>query len=251
MKKFYLVLLLSLVLSNLAAQSKKEVIETLTFNIDSLNIVISKLRLGYITELESKESRISALKAEIVQLESDKLLYENYIDSLQKLNLELLDKNQLANSQILVLNDSLSALKKATNHESIVISDNIIQALDKVKSEWSYFMNDFGGERYLLLDSLNKICDDDRCVSFLLTDSFLIVSYRVLEVTELGTQIIELSSNLELLKEEMDGTYVEEYDKQKKILVISHEGYDSNGHFWQEGSCNLEKKTVFLGKKTY
>jgi TolA-binding protein len=116
MKKFYLVLFFSLVLSNLAAQSKKEVIETLTSNIDSLNIIISRLRLRHITELESKESRISTLRAEIVQLESEKLLHENYIDSLQKLNLELLDKNQIANSQILVLNDSLFALKKGIVH---------------------------------------------------------------------------------------------------------------------------------------
>lgn len=251
MKKFYLVLLLSLVLSNLAAQSKKEVIETLTFNIDSLNIVISKLKQGHSAELETNETQIESLRASLVRLETDKLQQDSRLDSLQKLNMALSLENQIALSQISVLSDSLFVLKKRTSDKSMVLSENLTQALGKVKSEWSYFMDDFSVENCLLLDSLNKICNEDRCISFLLTESFLVVSYRVKEVAELGTQIIELSSNQELLKEKKNSIYVEGYDKKNKVLLISSEGYDDNGHFWQKGTWDSKTKALLLGSKEH
>ncbi len=251
MKKFYFVFWLSLVVSNLAAQSKKEVIETLTFKIDSLNNVLSSLRIESNSEIESKEEEIVALSSEIAKLKSETLQQEFFIDSLKQMNLELVDRIQIANGQIKMLNDSISELKKVITSDKVLVSGRVANAFDKVKSKWSYFMNAYSVEECVILDSLNRICDDERCVSFLLTNNFLIVSYEVKEVAECDTQIINLDSGKEVLNEGENNIYVEVYDKENHILLISSQGYDNNGHFWQEGTFNLGDNSIFLGRKSY
>jgi hypothetical protein len=136
-----------------------------------------------------------------------------------------------------LINSSLSNIK-------------VSAALRKVnaKAKWDFF-NDFSDLKYLILDSLNKICNNGFCVSFLLTDDFLIVSYRVDDALGNGTQIIDLKSNEDLLNNIKNNVYVDEYDKIKNILLVSSDGHDQNGHYWQSGTFNLETKILKLGPK--
>ncbi len=128
---------------------------------------------------------------------------------------------------------------------------NVKAGLKKVKTKWDYFMDEFADVKYIANDSLNKICNDERCVSFLLTNSFLVVTYRVNEVVEFDTQIIDLISNQDLLSSSKSKIYVEGFNKEKNILIISSEGYDSNGRFFRNGTWSFKDKTVKLGKKEY
>ena len=128
---------------------------------------------------------------------------------------------------------------------------NVKAGLSKVKSKWDYFMDEFADVKYIVKDSLNKICNEERCVSFLLSNGFLVATYRVNEVVEFDSQIIDLNSNQDLLRSSKIKIYVEGFVKERNILLISSEGYDSKGRYWQNGTWSSNEKTIKLGKKEY
>ena len=151
---------------------------------------------------------------------------------------------------IVISTTSLFAQKKNISSTENTTAD-IMDVLIKVKSKWNYFMDDFSDVKYLVRDSLNKICNDDRCVSFLLTDGFLVATYKVNTLVEFDTQIIDLISNQNIIGSIKNKIYVESFDKEKNILIISSEGYDENGRYWQNGTWDFENKKLNLMTKEY
>jgi hypothetical protein len=77
------------------------------------------------------------------------------------------------------------------------------------------------------------------------------MSYRIQDVVDCGTSIIDLSSGNYLLENSKTNIYVDGYEKDKSILNISSEGYDNNGRFSKKGTYNLKTKVCQFGKKEY
>jgi hypothetical protein len=247
------ILLLAFILCTSSAfgQSKKEIIETLNIRIDSLNMEIKKRDIKHEQEVISNSKYNETLLSQIRKHENDIQLSKILIDSIQNINNQLIENNLKLRKELVTLKDSISKLI-SNNLSSIDIEKaNVAAGLSKVKSKWDYFMAEFADVKYIIKDSLNKICNDDRCVSFLLTNSFLVVTYRINEVVEFDTQIIDLNSNQDLLSSSKSKIYVEGFDKEKNILQISSEGYDSSGRYWQYGTWSFNEKTIKLGKKEY
>jgi hypothetical protein len=247
------ILLLAFILCTSSAfgQSKKEIIETLNIRIDSLNMEIKKRDIKHEQEVISNSKYNETLLSQIRKHENDIQLSKILIDSIQNINNQLSENNLKLRKKLVTLKDSISKLI-SNNLSSIDIEKaNVAAGLSKVKSKWDYFMAEFADVKYIIKDSLNEICNDERCVSFLLTNSFLVVTYRINEVVEFDTQIIDLNSNQDLLSSSKSKIYVEGFDKEKNILQISSEGYDSSGRYWQYGTWSFNEKTIKLGKKEY
>ncbi len=244
------ILLFTIILftSNIFGQSKKEIIESLSIRIDSLNMEIKKRDVKYDQELINNNNSIESLSTKIKKLEINIQTVKLEFDSLLNTNNYLKENIDKLQIELVILKDSIN---KLNNKLSVNENINLSAGFRKVKSKWEYFMTDFADEKYIVKDSLNKICNDERCVSFLLIDKFLIVSYKINETIEFDTQIIDLISNQDLLSTSKIKIYLEGFDKIKNILLISSEGYDSNGRYWQNGTWSLNEKILKIGKKEY
>jgi hypothetical protein len=251
MKNTILLLTLIISTSSVIAQSKKEIIEILSTRIDSLNTEIKKRDLKHEQEVISYSKNNQTLLSQIKKHEDDLKSVKRDLDSIQKINNQLDENNLNLLNEFGILKDSIFILQSKISLVSDNKTDNVAAGLRKVKSRWEYFMDEFADIKYIVKDSLNKICNDERCVSFLLTNGFLVVAYRINEVVEFDTQIIDLVSNQDLLSTSNGKIYVEDFDKEKNILIISSEGYDNNGRYWQQGTWSFNEKTVKLGKKEY
>ena len=58
-------------------------------------------------------------------------------------------------------------------------------------------------------------------------------------------------SNQNIIGSIKNKIYVESFDKEKNILIISSEGYDENGRYWQNGTWDFENKKLNLMTKEY
>lgn len=249
----YIVLLITFILSisMVQAQSKKEIIETLNTRIDSLNREIKKSEIKHEQDVSSFSIFKVTLLNQIKELENDLQSAQTDIAAIQKIKNQLNANNIKLQNELGTLKDSISKLNIKLLGSNDNATENVAKGLNKVKSKWDYFMSEFAKEQYIVKDSLNKICNDERCVSFLLTNGFLVATYRINDVNEFGTQIIDLTSNQDLLSSTKSKIYVEGFDKEKNILKISSEGYDGNGRYWQYGIWSFNEKTMKLGKKEY
>lgn len=128
--------------------------------------------------------------------------------------------------------------------------NKIPNALAKINQKWDYFFKEFSDKKYLIKDSIINKCNDERCVMFLLTDNYLIVSYKLKEVTEFDTQIIDFNSNEDILGSVKDHLSLDGYDKEKNILQISTEGYDKKGRFFQTGQWDISNRSLKLNIKS-
>jgi cell division protein FtsB len=251
MKNKILLLTFIISTSSVIAQSKKEIIEILNTRIDSLNIEIKKRDVKYEQEAISYSKNNQTLTSQIKDLEDNLKSAKMDIDSIQKINIQLNEKNLNLSKELGTLKDSIYIFHSTLSSISANKTDNVAAGLGKIKSKWDYFMDEFTDVKYIVKDSLNKICNDERCVSFLLTNGFLVATYRINEVVEFDTQIIDLVSNQDLLSSSKSKIYVDGFDKEKNILLISSEGYDNNGRYWQYGTWGFNNKTLKLGKKEY
>lgn len=237
--------------SNIIAQSNKEIIQILNTRIDSLNLEVKKRDVQYEQEVIANSNHKETLSSQIRKQDNDIRSGKIAIDSLQNINVQLIENNLNLHRELGILKDSItflySKLSSASNNET----DDVVKGLSKVKFKWDYFMGEFADVKYIFKDSLNKICNDERCVSFLMTSGFLVVTYRIIDVVEFDTQIIDLNSNIDLLSTSQSKIYVEDFDKENNTLIISSEGYDGNGRYWQFGTWNFNEKTVILGEKEY
>jgi hypothetical protein len=242
---------------NIVGQSKKEIIETLKTRIDSLHSEIKNRDSNFEKAQAVANSNIEAMLKSISKLEQDITLLKGQLDVAQKNNDKLLENNMQLNNRLAVLKDSVTFLQNNLAAKASLSSDSdfdkkVKAAFDKIKNK-EYTNNMFDSisvEKDIIKDSFNEICDEG-CVSFVLTDKFLVMSYRIQDVVDCGTSIIDLSSGNDLLENSKTNIYVDGYEKDKSILNISSEGYDNNGRFSKKGTYNLKTKVCQFGKKEY
>ena len=104
-------------------------------------------------------------------------------------------------------------------------------------------------ERDIIKNSFNQVCENG-CVSFVLTDQILVLSYSE-GVAFMGTHIIDLNTGRELMDGKNSYVYVTDYDEERSLLKIQTSGIDSKGRYFKEGTYNLRTKTSQLIKKEY
>ena len=97
---------------NLFAQSKKEIIQTLTTRIDSLKLEITNRDIKFEKEQASSNSNKELMLLNISKLENNILVLNAKIDSAKKNNEQLQESITQLKSKLLVLNDSIVILKK-------------------------------------------------------------------------------------------------------------------------------------------
>ena len=248
MKNKILLLTFIISTSSVIAQSKKEIIEILNTRIDSLNIEIKKRDVRYEQEAISHSKNNQTLTSQIKDLEDNLKSAKMDFDSLQRINNQLNENHLKLQNQLGILNDSIAKLNREILNSSG--NDIINNLLSKIKSEY-FFMDDFPEQNKLVIDSLFKKCDDDRCAYILLTNGFLVASYVMGFGNDFGTMIIDLKSKKDLMSDEKNGFYVDGFDKDKNTLIIGTSGYDNNGRYWRVGTWSFNEKIVKLGKKEY
>jgi hypothetical protein len=253
MKKIILLNIVLLFCRHIAsAQSKKEIIQTLNMRVDSFKIelfnnemlyrehltLLAKKNDSVAVQLSDLKIRISSLKDEISLAKKENMEQKLIISNLK-------DELKYAADSILKLNRLIAEFG------NIAESKDISAALIKANEKWSYFFGDFANSKFLILDSLHMVCNEQRCVSYLLTNKFLLISYKIIDVTEFDTQIIDLKTNQDLLSNTKIKIHVEDYNKKQGVLKISTEGYDKSGHYWQDGVWLINDRSLQLGNKTY
>jgi hypothetical protein len=248
-KIFLLIFIISS--SNVIAQSKKKIIEILNTRIDSLNIEIINRDVKNEQEAISFRNNNQTLISQIKKYEDNLKSVKLDFDSIQKINIQLNENNLNLRKELGNLKDSIYILQSKRSSINDNETVNIEAALRKIKNKWAYFMEEFTDLKYIIKDSLNEICNDERCVSFLLTNGFLVATYRINEVVEFDTQIIDLTSNQDILSSSKIKINVYGFDKRKNVLLVSNEDYDNNGRFWRYGTWGFKDKTLKLGKKEY
>lgn len=264
MKKSVVLSALLLLSLNLFAQSKKEIIQTLTTRIDSLKLEISNRDIKFEKEQATSNSNKELMLLNISKLENNIVVLKAQIDSAIKNNEKLQENINQLNSKLLVLNDSIVILKK----ENISFNNNLAQnltqtsnddfnkkvkaAFEKIKNN-EYTNNLFDSlsvEKDIIKDSFKEICDDG-CASVLLTDKVLVMSYRVDGAANMGTFIIDINTGKDILEKNNSYIYVSDYDKEKSVLKIETDGLDNKGRYFKSGTYNLKTKFFQLGKKEY
>ena len=170
MKNKILLLTFIISTSSVIAQSKKEIIEILNTRIDSLNIEIKKRDVRYEQEAISYSKNNQTLTSQIKDLEDNLKSAKMDFDSLQRINNHLNENHLKLQNQLGILNDSIAKLNREILNSSG--NDIINNLLSKIKSEY-FFMDDFPEQNKLVIDSLFKKCDDDRCAYILLTNKGL------------------------------------------------------------------------------
>jgi hypothetical protein len=258
MKKIILFTFLLLNL-NLFAQSKKEIIQTLTTRIDSLKLEITNRDIKFEKEQASSNSNKEIMLLNISKLENNILVLNEKIDSTKKNNEQLQESIIQLKSKLLVLNDSIVILKKENklaSNLSLSSSDDfnkkVKDAFEKIRKEeyTDHLFDNCSVEKDIIKDSFNQICDVG-CVSFVLTEEILVMSYTYTGSAFMGTKIIDLNSGKNILDEDNSYVYVNGFDKVKSILIIETNGTDNNGRWFKSGSYNLKTRISQWGKKGY
>lgn len=260
MKKTLILFALLLLNFNLFAQSKKEIIQTLNIRIDSLKLEITNRDIKFEKEQATSNSNKELMLLNISKLENSIVNLKAQIDSVKKSNEQLQESiNQLKN-KLLVLNDSIVVLKKENFSLTNKLAQNLTQssndnfsekvkaAFEKIKKE-EYTNNMFdncSADKDIIKDSFNEICEEG-CVSFVLTDRVLVMSYTVSGSAFMGTGIIDLNTGENL----NEYVYVSGYDKEKNNLIVETNGLDNKGRYFKNGTYNLKTKILQLGKKEY
>ena len=257
MKKHFLFTFLFLSLS-LIAQSKKEVIQTLKTQIDSLNLEITNRDSKFEKEQATSNSNKELMLLNISKLENNILILNAKIDSTKKNNEQLQENITQLKSKLLVLSDSIVILKKENklaSNLSLSSSDDfnkkVKDAFEYIVTEsgMDYFFDNISVEKDIIKDSYNQVCSN-KCLSFVLTKQFLVVSYSE-AMSSIGTYIIDLNSEkIILTKNNSYSFYVEGFDKEKNILKIFGSGYDNN-QYTKNGTYNLKTRIIQWGKKEY
>ena len=258
MKKIILFTFLLLNL-NLFAQSKKEIIQTLTTRIDSLKLEITNRDIKFEKEQASSNSNKELMLLNISKLENNILVLNAKIDSTKKNNEQLQENITQLKSKLLVLNDSIVILKKENklaSNLSLSSSDDfkikIKAAFEKIKNDeyTNNLFDNFSVEQDIIKDSFKEICDDG-CASVILTDKVLVMSYRVNGAASMRTYIIDLNTEKDIFSENNSYVYVSGFDKEKSVLKIETDGLDNIGRYFKSGTYNLKTKIFQLGKKEY
>ena len=228
MKKIILLIIILLFGSHIAsAQSKKEVIQTLNMRVDSFKIELFNNEMLYKEHLALLAKKNDSLLAQLPDLKINISNLKDELSLVKKENIEQKIINSNLKQELKIASDSIVKINKSiADRLNNTASKDISAALSKANEKWAYFFGDFANPKYLILDSLNKVCNADRCVSFLMTNEFLLLSYKINEVVEFDTQIIDLKTNQDLLSNTKIKIYVEDYNKKQGVLKISTEGYD-------------------------
>ena len=256
MKKAVLLFTFLLLSLNIVAQSKKEIIETLKIRIYSLHSEIKNRDSNFEKAQAAANSNIEAMLKSISKLEQDITLLKGQLDVAQKNNDKLLENNMQLNNRLAVLKDSVTFLQNNLAAKASLSSDSdfdkkVKAAFDKIKNK-EYTNNMFDSisvEKDIIKDSFNEICNDG-CVSFVLTEQILVMSYTG-GVAFMGTHIIDLNTGKDILNENNSYFYVNGFDKEKSILKIDTNGLDNIGRYWKYGTYNLKTKICQFGKKEY
>ena len=244
---------------NLFAQSKKEIIQTLTTRIDSLKLEIKTRDIKFEKEQATTNTNKELTLLTISKLENNLVSLKEQFDSNKKNNEQLQESITQLKSKLLVLSDSIVILKKENklaSNLSLSSSDDfnkkVKDAFEKIRKE-EYTDNLFDNcsvEKDIIKDSFNQICDVG-CVSFVLTEQILVMSYTYSGTAFMGTKIIDLNSGKNILNEDNSYVYVSGFDKEKNILKIETNGLDNKGRYWKNGTYNLKTKIFQLSKKEY
>jgi hypothetical protein len=257
MKKTILLVTFLLLSLNIVAQSKKEIIETLKLRIDSLYSEIKNRDSNFEKAQALANSNKEAMQLAISKLEQDITLLKEQLDVAQKKAEKLLDNNNQLNNRVAVLKDSITFLQNNLAAKMSLSSDSdfdkkVKAAFEKIKNK-EYTNNMFDSisvEKDIIKDSFNEVCNDG-CVSFVLTEQILVMSYNVNGTAFMGTHIIDLNTGNDILNENNSYFYVNGFDKEKSILKIDTNGLDNNGRYWKYGTYNLKTKISQFGKKEY
>ncbi len=264
MKKTVILFALLLLNLNLFAQSKKEIIQTLNIRIDSLKLEITNRDIKFEKEQATSNSHKELMLLNISKLENTIVYLKAQIDSANKNNVQLQETINQLNSKLLINNDSIVILKKEISGLNNKLAQNLNQssnddfnkklkaAFEKIKNN-EYTNNMFDNlsvEKDIIKDSYNEICDEG-CVSVLLTDKTLVMSYRAEGFQ--GTFIIDLNTGKDVLENQNSSIYVSDYDKVKGVLKIETDGLDNSGRgrYFRKGTFDLKTKILQLGKKEY
>jgi hypothetical protein len=148
------------------------------------------------------------------------------------------------------LNNYLENQKQILNLSSDNYYKKAKEAFEKVKSDKDYIFSEYTFEKVVIKNSFKETCGDDTCVSFVLTEQFLVISYRT-GIHDMGTHIIDLNSGKNIIDEEDSYVYVNDFDIKKSILKIDTNGLDENGRYFKNGTYNLKTKVCQLGEKEY
>jgi hypothetical protein len=259
MKKTILLFTILFFSLNIVGQSKKEIIETLKSRIDSLHSEIKNCDINFEKAQALANSNKEALQLTISKLEQDIAFLKGQLDVTQKTNDKLVENNTQLNNRLAVLKDSVTFLQKNLAAKASLSSDSdfdkkVKAAFEKLKRNeiLSYWLDSISLEKDIIKDSYNEVCNDNgECTSFVLTEQFLIVSYRANGPGPKEILIIDLNSGKNIINENESYLYVNGYDKEKGILKIETDGLDNNGRYWKEGTYNLKTKIRQLGKKEY
>jgi len=137
MKKSELLTAILLLSLNVFAQSKKEIIQSLTTRIDSLKLEIANRDIKFEKEQVTSNSNKELMLLNISKLENTIVNLKAQIDSAKKSNEQLQDNLNQLNSKLLVLNDSIVTLKKEKNSQKNSFEKQ--NPIDKVSSKVNSF----------------------------------------------------------------------------------------------------------------
>jgi regulator of replication initiation timing len=258
MKKAILLFTFLLFSLQIVAQSKKEIIETLKIRIDSLHSEIKNRDINFEKAQALANSNKEALQLTISKLEQDIAFLKGQLDVTQKTNDKLVENNTQLTIRVAELKDSISFIQQNIEAQEAqpIYSDfdrKVKAAFDSVNN-YEYTNNVFDNisvENDIIKDSFNQSCNDDGCISYVLTDQFLVMSYRVSGAADMGTFVIELNSGKNMINVNDRYIYVNGFDKEKNILKIETDNLDNIGRYWKKGTYNLKTKVCQLGKKEY
>jgi TolA-binding protein len=241
---------------NIVAQSKKEIIETLKIRIDSLHSEIKNRDINFEKAQAQANSIKEAMQQTISKLEQDIAFLKGQLDVTQKTNDKLVENNTQLTIRVAELKDSISILQQNIEAQEAlpIYSDfdlKVRAAFEKIKNDESTnnMFDNISVERDIIKNSFNQVCENG-CVSFVLTDQILVLSYSA-GVAFMGTHIIDLNTGRELMDGKNSYVYVTDYDEARGLLKIQTSGIDSKGRYFKEGTYNLRTKTSQLIKKEY
>jgi regulator of replication initiation timing len=241
---------------NIVAQSKKEIIETLKIRVDSLHSEIKNRDINFEKAQALANSNKEAMQQTISKLEQDIAYLKGQLDVTQKTNDKLVENNTQLTIRVAELKDSITILQQNIEAQEAlpIYSDfdlKVRAAFEKIKNDESTnnMFDNISVERDIIKDSYNQICDNG-CVSFVLTDQILVLSYSA-GVAFMGTHIIDLNTGRELMDGKNSYVYVTDYNEERGLLKIQTSGIDSKGRYIKEGTYNLRTKTSQLIKKEY
>jgi predicted nuclease with TOPRIM domain len=253
-KLLFAITLLSRTAVFASAQSKKDQIEGLTRIVDSLEQTIQVLVSESVDQQLNLGAEIKLLESQLGECSQEKAALKQKLASEQSMSNQQKSDNEKLRKEIVALNDSLKRYQLTITELHQKPITMVSSAYEIIRKKWGYFLELFEGSIDLQNISQNQVvefCDDDRCVKFLITEKYLIASYRVHEVSDLETIIIRLSDGKNLVKENEGNFFITQYNDLQKILTLEGEGFDDNGHYFRSGIFDLNSEVLNLDSKKY